>query len=111
MSDILAKKLAVYTAIFGDYDHLVRLTSVDNQVDYICFTDQPFPENYNGWQIRNLDTNPLLTGFDSTRKARMVKWLPHHFLADHDYTVFIDANMDIISSNFYKQLEHFVQGG
>ena len=51
------KRIAVYTAIFGDYDELEDpLMKVDG-VDYICFTNNPKLMS-SIWEIRYLDGEP-----------------------------------------------------
>ena len=55
-------------------------------MDYICFTDQPFESRT--WEIRHID--PVFE--DSTRNSRRIKVLPHLFLQEYDYSVFMDGN-------------------
>ncbi len=50
-----AKNVAVYTAIFGEYDRLLPVkTAGDNS--YICFTDHyPYDDVSSPWQVRVVD--------------------------------------------------------
>src|SRR5690606_15042833 len=36
-----ARKIVVYTAVFGDYDTLLLPEALDQEIDYVCFTDRP----------------------------------------------------------------------
>lgn len=82
-------KIAVYTSIFGPYDGLLPQKKYPN-VDYICFTDQPFKSKT--WEIRHID--PVFE--DSTRNSRRIKIQPHKFLSDYDISIFMDGNYLII---------------
>lgn len=41
IEDIKNNKLAIYTAFTGDYDTLKEPDVIDENCDYICFTDNP----------------------------------------------------------------------
>ncbi|MDH5609265.1 MAG: DUF616 domain-containing protein [Cyclobacteriaceae bacterium] len=82
-------KIAVYTAIFGPYDGLLPQPKLAN-VDYICFTDQPFRSKT--WKI--VPITPVFE--DLTRNARMIKVLPHRYLPDYEVSVFMDGNFLIL---------------
>ena len=91
-------KKVIYTCLFGDYDTLKQPLVVDDSYDYICFTDNN-NENRNGvWEMRNL---PGIVLKDSTRYSRYAKILPHRVLSDYDFSVYIDANIQIITDSFY----------
>ena len=78
-------KIAVYTAIFGPFDGLLPQIKIKG-VDYICFTDQPFTSKT--WQIKHID--PVFE--DSRRNSRRIKVLPHLFLQEYEYSIFMDGN-------------------
>ena len=81
----------VYTAIFGDYEDLLEPKVVNPNWDYICFTDNPNLTS-NIWEIRLIDNLEL----DNVRNARVVKILPHKFLKEYDYSIWVDAGFQII---------------
>lgn len=89
--------LVVYSAIVRNYNAVLCPSRVDDSLDYICFSDQPF---WNGlinntvWDIRPFpkETREL----EATRKCRMVKILPHLFFPEYDYSVWVDGSIDII---------------
>ncbi|WP_304125278.1 glycosyltransferase [Methanosphaera cuniculi] len=88
------KKMVVYTAITGGFDDLVTPSVINEDFDYVCFTDNPELKS-DFWDIR------LITGkeneLDNIRKARRFKMFPHIYLSEYDYSLWIDGNFDIIA--------------
>jgi hypothetical protein len=82
--------LVVYTAIFGEYDELVDPKVISEGVRYICFTDNPQLTS-KVWEICFADSDS--SPGDSNRK---IKLLPHRFLPPHEYSLYIDGNVEII---------------
>jgi len=84
------KKKVVYTAISGDYDELLKPAFINDDWDYICFTDN---ENMKSdfWHIHEMDNLKL----DPVRKNRVYKILPHKYLSEYDYSLYIDGNFRI----------------
>ena len=69
----------LYTTIFGGYDNLITPT-LPRDWDFKCFSEK---------------TNvPLYT--DNTRNAKRFKVLPHRYLSDYEYSIFIDGNMYVV---------------
>jgi len=99
----MKNKIAIYTSIFGNKDNLKEQIKFDN-VDYYCFTDN-----------KELKTNTFTikyvpaTSVDSVRSAKIFKILPHIFLKDYEYTIWIDGNI-IITSRFLELLEYLKEG-
>jgi hypothetical protein len=85
MSD--KSKFAVYTAIFNDYDELMEPRVVEEQIDYICYTDNE-SLNSDTWEFRTLSSidNPSLAN-------RRIKILPHKYIPDYQISVYIDGNI------------------
>jgi hypothetical protein len=84
-------KIAVYTSIFGGYDDLMDDQFKMDGVDYICFTDMDITSNL--WNI--VKSTPIYS--DSNRNAKKYKILPHRYLQDYDFSIWIDGNIKIIS--------------
>ncbi len=82
------KNIAVYTAIFGDYDTPPIIENVDATLDYILFTDNPKMAANAPWQVRLL---PAIFE-DPQVDARRVKVLSQQFLPEFAATVWIDGN-------------------
>lgn len=89
--DFKNNKCVVYTAITGGYDNLIDPEYIDPNFDYICFTDDPNLKS-NVWEIRLMDYEDT----NIVRKARQYKILPHKYLADYDYSFWIDGGMKIV---------------
>ena len=64
----------------------------NKKYDYICFTDDEKLES-DFWEIREMKKNDL----DEVRRAREYKILPHKFIEEYDYSVWIDGYMNIRS--------------
>lgn len=84
------KKAIVYTAISGSYDSLKLPASVNENFDYLCFTDD---EDLSSdlWLIVPFDQQ----FDDKTLMARYVKLLPHRYFSDYEYSIWIDGNIAI----------------
>lgn len=80
------KKICVYTALFGNIDDLLPVVGLINGVDFICFSDRP--RNNCGWEVRVV--NPGMES--SNMNAKIFKILPHRFLAEYEFSLFVDAN-------------------
>lgn len=98
-------KIAIYTAISGDYDSIKIPAHLDARFDYILFTDTPAP-NTGVWQARPF---PEIIQ-DPTRMARYVKTHPHHFFSGYDIAVWIDANIMILG-DIYPLIQDFILSG
>jgi hypothetical protein len=84
-------KKAVYTVITGDYDDLKEPTVKSENVDYICFTDNPDLTS-DSWNIRQLEYV-----MDSISKSRKPKLCPHELLSDYDLTLYLDSSFRIVA--------------
>lgn len=96
-------KIAVYTVIIGPYDGLIPPPSYAN-IDYICFTDQPFRSKK--WQIRKVK----IENNDPVRTARKIKIQPHLYLPEYEHSVFVDGNY-VIKKNLEILVKHVLQYG
>lgn len=87
-----AKKV-IYTVITNQYDHLFPPLADQDGWDLICFSDDESLKA-EGWQVKPLPELPELEQVkgDPVRTARLVKILPHRFLQDYDYSLYMDAN-------------------
>lgn len=91
-------KKVIYTILVGGYDKLLQPLVVDEGFDYICFSNDFNEEAIGVWSIRNIPFNDS----DNTRVSRYAKLLPHRVLQDYDYSLYIDANIQITGSEFYS---------
>lgn len=100
-------KVAVYTSIFGGYDDLIDDQFQMDGVDYICFTDRELESK--NWKV--VKSTPIYN--DPNRNAKKYKILPHRYLSDYDWSIWIDGNIKVISDitglcdgNSYKVYDH-----
>jgi hypothetical protein len=84
-------KIAVYTSIFGGYDNLIDDQFQMEGADFICFTDRDIESKT--WKI--VKSTPIYN--DPNRNAKKYKILPHRYLKDYDWSIWIDGNIKIIS--------------
>ena len=103
IEDIKNNKIAIYTAFTGDYDTLKEPEVIDENCDYICFTDNPNLES-DIWKIIQMDETTL----DNNRKAKQYKLLPHKYLKDYKYSFWLDGTFRIkgsIREYIYKNIK------
>ena len=96
----------IYTCITNRYDNLFVHTYINNDWDYICFTDDKYlidAKMYGNWIIKplcNYDRGGV--NADNTRINRWHKLHPHIILKDYDYSLYIDSNIDIKTSYIFE---------
>ncbi len=103
IKDIKNNKLVIYTAFTGDYDSLKIPEFVDENTDYICFSDNPNLKS-DFWQIRPMEESTL----DNNRKAKQYKVLPHIYLPEYKYSFWLDGTFKIkgsIREYIYKNIK------
>lgn len=100
-------KIAVYTSIFGGYDELHENQLQMDGVDYICFTDSDIKSKT--WNI--IKSTPIYK--DPNRNAKKYKILPHRYLSEYDYSIWIDGNIlivndirELVTKNNYQVFDH-----
>ena len=91
-------KIVVYTVLVGNYDSLMQPLTVDERFDYVCFSDDIIEEKVGVWIIRRIS----FQDFDKTRVSRYPKLLPHKVLQKYDYSLYLDANIQITGSELYQ---------
>lgn len=102
-------KIAVYTAVIGDFEHLGDHDYEDG-VDYLFFTDgHQYPINPR-WQPQ------ILTHFKHVhprRLSKLPKHNPHFFdvLRRYRYVVWIDGDMQIAKPTFVSEIMSLMDNG
>jgi hypothetical protein len=100
-------KIAIYTALVGNYDSLMQPAAVDPEFDYICFSDCIKGPKVGVWEIRPIH----FTSPNSTRMARYAKLQPHAVLPEYEYSVWMDANILIKGEEFYEKVNAKIAEG
>ena len=103
-------KKVIYTCITNRYDNLFVHTYINNDWDYICYTDDKFLINakiYGNWIIKPLQFDEL----DNTRNNRWHKMHPHIILKEYDHSIYIDGNIDIKTSYLFECVDKMINDG
>lgn len=102
------KQVVIYTALTGNYDTLQNPLVVDPRCDYICFTNRiPEINEMTVWEYRKIPTE--IKG--NTLLSRYPKMHPHVLLKDYAYSVYMDANIQIASQDFYDRIFQKIESG
>lgn len=98
-------KSVIYTCITGDYDDMSRMTTptfIEHDCDYVCFTDNA--SKIAAKQIGVWETRPLAyANLDNARNNRWHKMHPHELFQDYEDSLYIDANVDILSHSLLSE--------
>jgi hypothetical protein len=97
------KKMVVYTCITGNYDQLNNHSYINPASDYICFTDDVSIKNNknSSWQIKQLVFDKL----DNVRNNRWHKLHPHILFPEYEKSVYVDANINIVSEELFADID------
>ena len=90
-------KVAVYTAVAGQYDALISPPSILG-VDFHAWSDRP--DYGDGWIMHEMDDN---ADWHPRMRAKQYKLQPHLWLPEYDYTIWIDASHRIVRPEFVDE--------
>ena len=97
-------KGVVYTCITNDYDKIEEINIykyIDNDWDYVLFTDNE--EQIKKGQVGIWEIRPIqFTELDNTRNQRWHKTHPHNLFPDYQKSLWIDANINILTDYVFK---------
>lgn len=96
--------VAIYTALTGGYDKLSQPQIVDPKFRYICFSDNVSITTDGVWEIRPI---PAVAD-DRKILSRYPKMHPHELLKEFDYSVYVDANVEILDDTLYKSVNNLI---
>ena len=100
-------KSVIYTCITNQYDDINEIATpgyINPDWDYVCFTDDKslIEERKIGvWSIRPL----AYSASDPTRNNRWHKMHPHYLFPEHNESIYIDANVDILTDWLFKEIK------
>ena len=100
-----SKKIIVYTCNFGNYESVKEPIFYDSNAEYILFTDN---ENITCKYWKIIVIKEVLK--DPRRLSRLPKILPHKYLPEHDYSVYIDSSMEIKAKNIHDLVSKCLRG-
>lgn len=82
-------KICIYTSLFGNYDDLPLVqTDIPTGIDLIAFTDQQRLDVDSRWKQIICPANST----SDNLSAKEYKILPHKYLKEYSYSLFVDAN-------------------
>ncbi len=100
-------KTLIYTSIAGHYDALPQPLVVHPDFDYICVVDELEKEKDGVWRFVK---NPYYNS-DYKRLSVWARMHPHLLFPQYDYSLYIDANVEIRSLEFYDYLRVAISRG
>ncbi len=96
----MKNKIVLYTAIAGGYDNLILHKHKSDRFDYVCYSDREIT-NPGHWQIRTMD---VFVSRDNVRNAKYYKVFPDLLFPDYEYSVWIDANIDVLDDDLETRI-------
>lgn len=92
-------RVAIYTALIGEHDVLIEPESVPQHCDFFVFSDADTASKI--WKQKPINYHCD----DKIKVARFIKLHPHLFFPDHEYSIWIDANIELT-----KDVTHLLEG-
>ena len=88
----MSKPFVVYTVLTGDVHQLTDPFPPGCEgFDRICFTTDPNLRS-SAWEVRLFDAQDL----DDQRASRRPKCMPHRYLPDHEWSLYIDGRVRLL---------------
>lgn len=87
-------KIAVYTAVTNSYDKIWEPTIKSKNIDYFLFTDNAETKKSTSWNIKKINFEYR----DPRRLAKIFKILPHFLFVNYRYSIWVDANVEILDN-------------
>lgn len=109
LTSLKSNNKVIYTCITGKYNNLFVHTYINKDYDYICFTDDPIlikQRVYGNWIIKEIDST---IDYDNIRINRYYKMHPHLILSEYEYSLYIDANIDIKTTYIFDCIENCIK--
>lgn len=89
------ERIAIYTAVFGTYDHVPEPYCRPDNCDFFIFTDQPFDDTQSVWKKGTVPDG--LESLNNSEKNRYLKMHPDKMFEDYKYSIYVDGNVQIIA--------------
>lgn len=87
-------QIAIYTCIAGDYDELKEPVEVLDNCDYYFISDKK-PERSSVYKWVDIHSIVPKEITDNVLRNRYCKMLPHKFLQEYRYSIYIDGNITL----------------
>lgn len=94
-------RYVIYTIMTGGYDDILQPMVIDARFDYVLFSND-FQETHIGvWQVRPIPA--VIDLNDNKRLSRYPKSHPETLLAEYDFSLYIDANIQVVDQWVYDR--------
>ena len=100
-------KIAIYTVLTGGYENLMQPLVCNEHFDFVCFSNDIFQDQVGVWQIKKFAGRFPNKQLES-RYPKMHPWI---ILSEYEYSVYMDANIRIVSQNFYHLILQKIKTG
>lgn len=90
----------------GGYDQILQPLVTDNRFDFILFSNDYNCESLGIWKIRHI---PEVVINDDKRLSRYPKTHPESLLSEYEYSLYMDANIQIKDSWIYNRFMDLVE--
>ncbi len=101
--DLFKGKGVVFSAVIGQYDNIRSPEFINDNLDYILFTDSDLIKS-DVWNVVVVDNQENL---DNTKLARKIKIVGgYEYLDNYDYTIWIDGKLQI-TGNITDYIENY----
>ncbi len=98
------RKIAVYTALTGNYDDVHEILYKEDNVDYFLFTNNSSIQSKT-WQVILVQSD-----LDNVLLSREIKMMPHKYLGgEYETSIYIDANAVVYGE--ISDLTQYLRGG
>lgn len=102
-------RIAIYTAVYGNYDSCFEPRVKPDNCDYYIFTDDVIENNDSSWKKRKVFFQKF-ESLSNAQKNRFVKMHPHLLFPEYDYSVYIDGNIEVVT-DFTEFIHNFNEYG
>lgn len=89
----MKNKRVIYTCITGGYENIVDPSYVQDDFDYVCFTDN-MNQSSKVWQFRPIPNE--LQKLSKVKQQRVIKICPHKYLPEYYESIWVDGSIDIL---------------
>lgn len=100
-------KIAVYSAVFGNYDTVLEPYMTPDNCDFYLFADQSIDDRNSVWQRRICPDE--IKDLPCAEQNRYLKMHPHLLFPEYRYSIYVDGNVQIVTdlTEYVNQLNEY----
>jgi hypothetical protein len=99
--------IVIYSALFGERGQITEPSYIPIGCDFVFFTDRTDLRS-SIWNIKQI--SQTIPG-DSVRSARSCKVLAHKYVPEYEYSIWIDANLEVIGDAVKLFNQYIIERG